>query len=238
MSSPPTRGSSLDRHLRDPHRMVLPAHAGVIPWSPARTPGGRRPPRSRGGHPVFTDAQREPGASSPPTRGSSPLGQAQQPGGVVLPAHAGVIRCFRERSRGTPSPPRPRGGHPAMSQDWARTSPSSPLTRGSSGRGVPGPVQAAVLPAHAGVIRAPGGQRVEAAVLPVHAGVIRRRCPTGRRRRSPPRPGGGHPNPAGRRCVPTSSSPLTRGSPGAPGAAAPRVAVLPAHAGVIRGSGR
>src|SRR6266851_601695 len=70
------------------------------------------------------------------------------------PAHAGMIRPSRPSPRTCPRAPRTRGGDPIL--------------------GKVTPVPAAVLPAHAGVIRAPGACRSAPRVVPARVGIRER----------------------------------------------------------------
>ena len=58
-SSPHTRGSSPEPAAASRVDKVVPAHAGVIPWSPIRRTTTLRRPRTRGGHPYPTLAEVE-----------------------------------------------------------------------------------------------------------------------------------------------------------------------------------
>ena len=213
VSSPRTRGSSVAGLPHRPHPDVVPAHAGVIPGTARMQWVLHCRPRARGGHPRRLPSPARPPPSSPRTRGSSPHPVADQRGGVVVPAHAGVIprawpcRCGRGRR------PRARGGHPGTSTTWSPTSASSPRTRGSSA--APHPPQGAdrVVPAHAGVIRA----------APTSTP-----CTACR-----PRARGGHPWWCYHRQGRHLSSPRTRGSCRCAGRCGPTGPVVPAHAGVI-----
>ncbi len=94
--------------------------------------------------------------------------------------------------------------------------PSSPRTRGSSGNGFPGPVTDGVVPAHAGVLRSSSAASRSASCRP--------------------RARGGPPYLGLLRIPWDGSSPRTRGSSHRHLPRADRRRVVPAHAGVLRGS--
>ena len=136
---------------------------------------------------------------------------------MVVPAHAGVILLPLGVASLYSRRPRTRGGHPPMWQTFTAYGSSSPHTRGSSVRRLSLIIVAAVVPAHAGVIRAhvvPGG------------GGLRR-----------PRTRGGHPTEFNGLAVQFSSSPHTRGSSSQSRTQSAATRVVPAHAGVIRPGG-
>ena len=152
-------------------------------------------------------------ASSPHTRGSSPAGRIRIGRGMVVPAHAGVIRWRGPWPTRSGRRPRTRGGHPEPEPALAAVWLSSPHTRGSSCTPPHTPMSGRVVPAHAGVIRRP-------------------RCRTWRRS-SRPRTRGGHPGNLVLISTGTTSSPHTRGSSLQHGPARLAPVVVPAHAGVI-----
>ena len=213
-SSPHTRGSSRAEELRRDLQGVVPAHAGVIraPTSPTAGWSGR--PRTRGGHPSWASTHTPATTSSPHTRRSSPAVHPRSASRRVVPAHAGVIL----RWTGHPLPlngrPRTRGGHPPLGISVERSCASSPHTRGSSGQ--------------------QAQQCIPDMVVPAHAGVIPSSRSTRRTRRRRPRTRGGHPCVSRVNVGLSVSSPHTRGSCGVCAAPAPRLRVVPAHAGVIR----
>ena len=193
-SSPHTRGSSRTPRHRCGDRLVVPAHAGVIP--PRQRPGRptRRRPRTRGGHPQSGVGCTRMRVSSPHTRGSS--------------------RDRRDQLGGDLRRPRTRGGHPTVTLDSALTYASSPHTRGSSHRYPARQLRQRVVPAHAGVIPA------------CHS------IPNSPRSR--PRTRGGHPSDTAAPTRTPESSPHTRGSSPEGSHLRLGLAVVPAHAGVIR----
>ncbi len=217
-SSPPTRGCSAARHVRQGVRRVLPADAGVF-----RSPRGPRsprprPPRRRGGVPPRRVGAGCVRPSSPPTRGCSVTVTRYRPLAMVLPADAGVFRSPRTWRPTRTRPPRRRGGVPPA--QWA-TSPfmtSSPPTRGCSALPAWAPRGPAVLPADAGVFRTSRSR----------AGVSS----------SPPRRRGGVPRGWSLADGSDQSSPPTRGCSVPEDDRDLPDLVLPADAGVFRAGSR
>ena len=197
--------------------VVVPAHAGVIQPVGAHPRARACRPRTRGGHPPAPPTAAATPRSSPHTRGSSSTARAHRGAGVVVPAHAGVIR-HGGGNLGHPScRPRTRGGHPGVPGTTRKLRVSSPHTRGSSDGAAPLRGRRGVVPAHAGVIR-PGGSRW-------------RRAPCRSRTR------GGHPAAHSAYMAERRSSPHTRGSsPDLSGSTGGRL-VVPAYAGVIPAPG-
>ena len=215
--SPRTRGWSHPGHRPADHRAVLPAHAGMVPRGSAPPPGTRCAPRARGDGPRRSRPTWHSSGCSPRTRGWSRTPEDIGQGRDVLPAHAGMVPCRPSTRPLDTSAPRARGDGPSPGAATTRLSGCSPRTRGWSRLRVRPGDQAHVLPAHAGMV--PNGTAV---------------CPD--RRRAPRARGDG---PAFRPCrtICALCSPRTRGwSPGHQ-TSAPRVAVLPAHAGMVPAPG-
>ncbi len=173
--SPRPRGWSRDpRRERQPRR-VLPAPAGMVPWSAWRRGGFRRAPRARGDgphHVMINDGRT--GCSPRPRGWSQPrLRHVEDP--VVLPAPAGMVPgaasdrrsgscAARARgdgprntspSRGRRGAPRARGDgpfKPVFSDTLGRC---SPRLRGWSPCAVLPDRLASVLPVTAGAVPAP-----------------------------------------------------------------------------------
>ncbi len=215
-SSPPTRGFSDLPGAPATGAVVLPADAGVFRLGEQRKMAEWRPPRRRGGFPWFGGSPRKPAASSPPTRGCSDGLHRRRLLGGVLPSDAGVFRCRRRSTTGCPCPPRRRGGVPPRGQRVRRPRPSSPPTRGCSG-----PL---------------GDQRWHSSVLPADAGVFRRLTAASLSRPGLPRRRGGFPTYLALQLLARSSSPPTRGFSDWENNARWPSGVLPADAGVFRGS--
>ena len=154
-SSPHARGSSPRGCASGAAPTVVPARAGVIPGPGLPVRGAARRPRTRGGHPSSARPAGCPVMSSPHARGSSPHQRLRTRACRVVPARAGVIPWTGLRRSSGRGRPRTRGGHPNSATRPLPPAVSSPHARGSS-RGrwcVAGVV--AVVPARAGVIRAP-----------------------------------------------------------------------------------
>ena len=218
MSSPHTRGSSVEVGVVLAWHRVVPAHAGVIPAPAGHRAASSRRPRTRGGHPPLIKRIPAGFGSSPHTRGSSGHAVGLVGPGRVVPAHAGVIL-----HRGQPCPvpgrrPRTRGGHPRRNSPFASCRMSSPHTRGSSACCLTAGPRRRVVPAHAGVI--PRARCCAAACS----------CR--------PRTRGGHPTPWVDFAPGDRSSPHTRGSSGVLHQRFAPASVVPAHAGVILAAGR
>ncbi len=131
-SSPHTRGSSRDRIMAMVGYAVVPAHAGVILMRANGLSSADGRPRTRGGHPVIYANDDYEWWSSPHTRGSSWSYTLTAVGGVVVPAHAGVIPWRRRPRARARCRPRTRRGHPFVPLDREHIGKSSPHTRGSS----------------------------------------------------------------------------------------------------------
>ncbi len=211
--SPRTRGWSHDRRVRGEGRVVLPAHAGMVPPA-SRTAGPPTgAPRARGDGPCGNVPISQGDRCSPRTRGWSPGALRLGGRAGVLPAHAGMVPRRSAVFEGHDRAPRARGDGPREPFDWAAALECSPRTRGWS---------------------PPGEDPVTAIwVLPAHAGVV-----PGTRDRQPsldgaPRARGGGPVPGKGHFFEEECSPRTRGwSRGVAAPGTPR-AVLPAHAGVV-----
>ena len=152
--------------------------------------------------------------SSPRTRGCSVSEGGPGRRRPVVPAHAGVFRRLSIPPSTVTRRPRARGGVPYCAvYGWSAVV-SSPRTRGCSSTPSAASVAEYVVPAHAGVFRAPAAIR---------------RC---RSRR--PRARGGVPRSGEIRALRRMSSPRTRGcSPMSIEELRAKV-VVPAHAGVFR----
>ncbi len=212
-SSPPTRGCSRDRPSSSGGEHVLPAYAGVFPWSATRNSGSPRPPRLRGGVPLAQREDTANAASSPPTRGCSSYRHARHGVLEVLPAYAGVFLRSFSSSTSLVCPPRLRGGVPSRSPDTDLNGTSSPPTRGCSPHRVGRRLRRGVLPAYAGVF------------LP--SGLVANLPPC------PPRLRGGVPDRIAKLRGKKVSSPPTRGCSAGGGLVVQFGDVLPAYAGVF-----
>ena len=149
-SSPLTRGKLVDGVDRDRAAGLIPAHAGKTEEAlRVLKPGGAHP-RSRGEnkerHGEVIAAQ----GSSPITRGKlhRACGLFICPG--LIPAHAGKTACRIAQSCCGRDHPRSRGENESSGAMKASGPGSSPLTRGKLIVGLPIPVDARLIPAHAG----------------------------------------------------------------------------------------
>ena len=165
-SPPPTRGWShvAERELLD--RLVSPAHAGMVLRHRSAALAGHRLPRPRGDGPVMVCRAYGTAPSPPPTRGWSPVLGERETAEDVSPAHAGMVRGSRTRPRRQSRLPRPRGDGPAITTVVATASPSPPPTRGWSLGGRMEGYEAAVSPAHAGMVLTATGTRAATPSLP------------------------------------------------------------------------
>jgi len=213
VSSPRERGSSGD--IAPPQRSgrVVPARAGVIRWLRTLADDVVGRPRASGGHPRTCSTTGPRTESSPRERGSSHAPHHCRRQRHVVPARAGVIQDLRSRHRRARGRPRASGGHPDPEAVAFAIMASSPRERGSSAVQPRGRSGRAVVPARAGVIRAP--------------------CSSSRWQRGRPRASGGHPRRRDARDGRSGSSPRERGSSLGRDLPRGRHAVVPARAGVI-----
>ena len=216
--SPRTRGWSLRRDLAGSGRLVLPAHAGMVPCGTGNGARARSAPRARGDGPPRQDEGHTVSECSPRTRGWSPVGPETVQGREVLPAHAGMVPHRQTLPLQADGAPRARGDGPDALALERLAVMCSPRTRGWSRKGVRNTRTALVLPAHAGMVPLPGsgpGQR-----------------------RGAPRARGDGPRPRPGMTEREMCSPRTRGwSPRPPRPLLPG-GVLPAHAGMVPWRGR
>ncbi len=120
-SGPRARGGGPKTDPGQIHReSVVPAHAGVVPHPCEEDRDTNRGPRARGGGPPAIVHPTGWTAWSPRTRGWSRHRPHAPPPQRVVPAHAGVVRTDRGRSRGRSRGPRARGGGPpgSSSSSW------------------------------------------------------------------------------------------------------------------------
>ena len=129
-SSPLTRGKSGSLCPPRSRKGLIPAHAGKISWSLARTSAGRAHPRSRGENPSSIQQRLLHCGSSPLTRGKfvTPGSIARNPG--LIPAHAGKMARWRSPRLRWRAHPRPRGENRVYKRSAPTGPGSSPLTRG------------------------------------------------------------------------------------------------------------
>ena len=210
-SSPLTRGKP---HPPDRHRerdRLIPAHAGKT--RPSHVPGAGKGahPRSRGENMKKADAEALKQGSSPLTRGKRYSVHRVTVAWGLIPAHAGKTQASARVALTVRAHPRSRGENASRRLRPARSSGSSPLTRGKhcadrTRRGKDG-----LIPAHAGKTRTVRARPSSAGAHPRSRGENR------------PRAKPGHP--------PPGSSPLTRGKPDWRRRRSLGAGLIPAHAG-------
>ena len=193
---------------------LIPAHAGKTLFYRWLYPKGGAHPRSRGENFTNTPATRNPGGSSPLTRGKlhiwKPHGEADR----LIPAHAGKTDEAGAVEAGREAHPRSRGENlPTVGLD-SSISGSSPLTRGKPGQWVRRVATQGLIPAHAGKTASVSRSPPTGAAHPRSLGENRSRSPRSR----PPR----------------GSSPLTRGKHISYSCYLGVRGLIPAHAGKTR----
>ena len=129
-SSPHTRGWSGRDHGRARGRVVVPAHAGLVPNLPCRVEDGAGRPRTRGAGPDARHDRVERSQSSPHTRGWSHLGVERGHGADVVPAHAGLVPGGSSTRKTPAGRPRTRGAGPTPAGKGRSNRPSSPAHAG------------------------------------------------------------------------------------------------------------
>src|SRR5690606_30326899 len=110
--SPRTRGWSLRALAGQETRVVLPAHAGMVPRPRLRSTTTTGAPRARGDGPAaggFHYGSRE---CSPRTRGWSQIRDLREVLDLVLPAHAGMVPRPASKTMSSRGAPRARGDGP------------------------------------------------------------------------------------------------------------------------------
>ncbi len=131
-SSPHARGSSHVRRLAREHGVVVPARAGIFPWSVRGRRSARRRPRTRGDLPTSSAAARRSAGSSPHARGSSVVEAVHGRRQRVVPARAGIFLSGTRVRPGHGCRPRTRGDLPITVSVPVLVAGSSPHARGSS----------------------------------------------------------------------------------------------------------
>ena len=129
-SSPLTRGKLLRALLGIVETGLIPAHAGKTRATSRDSLTLGAHPRSRGENFTNTPATRNPGGSSPLTRGKRPPGRPHLPKQRLIPAHAGKTYEGDHAGGLREAHPRSRGENPRTRSRTARCGGSSPLTRG------------------------------------------------------------------------------------------------------------
>ena len=210
-SSPLARGTQARPPSPPTGSRFIPARAGNTAARTATSMRGPVHPRSRGEHSVHGGPVEYDDGSSPLARGTPPRAPRRRCGDRFIPARAGNT-TGRTRGRTASSVhPRSRGEH---ARAWSRTSRrrgSSPLARGTRGRGLLRHRPDRFIPARAGNTAAgpPRSRR-----WPVH-----------------PRSRGEHPTPRARPSAGGGSSPLARGTRAGGEIHHPAGRFIPARAG-------
>ena len=211
--SPRTRGWSRVVSDGGGRRLLLPAHAGMVPGRSWPAPRPSPAPRARGDGPRLAGTRRASTSCSPRTRGWSQAILAAGERVQLLPAHAGMVPSTWRPGLAALPAPRARGDGPPrdIRRAWAEI--CSPRTRGWSGPG-------ACRPGHRGL-------------LPAHAGMVPARCRAGQQTASAPRARGDGPTANVREVVLRYCSPRTRGWSQDLSCLGLGVPLLPAHAGMV-----
>ncbi len=173
-SSPPARGCSDGRREHERGQRVVPASAGVFRGTRTPVSGCASRPRQRGGVPDLANAGTCDVRSSPPARGCSVAavdGLLHRVVNDLLRA----IKVFRDGQGGqhpTAGRPRQRGGVPWWWLIQFKTGTSSPPARGCSGVRSGDCDRRPVVPASAGVFRAAACSRSRPSSRPRQRGVV------------------------------------------------------------------
>ena len=129
-SSPLTRGKRISLFNDLSQIRLIPAHAGKTGLKPPKTSRDTAHPRSRGENTQAFEAAPEAEGSSPLTRGKHGLRRQGQPGGRLIPAHAGKTLMGLSVASRARAHPRSRGENVDTARDGCASQGSSPLTRG------------------------------------------------------------------------------------------------------------
>ncbi len=151
-SSPLARGES-DQRQAGPRRMgLIPARAGRISRSRARSRPQWAHPRSRGANYETKGGGRWWPGSSPLARGESPRDRVYVTVPRLIPARAGRIQQRTQRHQPSTAHPRSRGANMCSSGTLSLCRGSSPLARGESVTDNAGAGVFRLIPARAGRI--------------------------------------------------------------------------------------
>ena len=129
---------------------LIPAHAGKTSCVRDSSPGFVAHPRSRGENCPRKDYQSWIRGSSPLTRGKPPNRARHDADSRLIPAHAGKTSMLKDRLRTAEAHPRSRGENTETPCPSARSSGSSPLTRGKLPFVARLRSSCGLIPAHAG----------------------------------------------------------------------------------------
>ena len=211
-SSPRMRGSPMNVLRNSLGTGIIPAHAGLTPFTESDLPKLRDHPRVCGAHVISPRAQRPLLGSSPHMRGSlQPLAGRTELLGII-PAYAGLTSSTLLRTRNSGDHPRVCGAH-SSPKFWPSPAPgSSPRMRGSPFvTPEPTPTEG-IIPAYAGLTNGSSG----------------RVCSS----RDHPRVCGAHPFRLFCKFHEPGSSPRMRGSPDEHDGKVARIGIIPAYAGL------
>ena len=211
-SSPRMRGSHLEKQFTNPHRGIIPAHAGLTKTICPHLWGDGDHPRACGAHPCPFDSPSMSAGSSPRMRGSRRETELLGRRRGIIPAHAGLTRPPRGHTHAGWDHPRACGAHTSARAGGMSLTGSSPRMRGSPSRVCWRMQPLGIIPAHAGLTT----------VLPMASA-----C-----RRDHPRACGAHYHIAEKVCGSMGSSPRMRGSLWCQRLAGPAAGIIPAHAGL------
>ena len=129
---------------------LIPAHAGKTRRILTEADATKAHPRSRGENSHARGRVRDPGGSSPLTRGKLDAEGQAAPRGRLIPAHAGKTAITGSRASRMRAHPRSRGENVATTYTVGSRRGSSPLTRGKRGFAGGADEPAGLIPAHAG----------------------------------------------------------------------------------------
>ena len=135
---------------RGAHFGIIPARAGFTRTFASSLPRSRDHPRSRGVYSVETFSGMRPYGSSPLARGLPSPPQPTSAESGIIPARAGFTPMFGMAFFRTPDHPRSRGVYARRTPSTPRTAGSSPLARGLLGIEQVVQVPARIIPARAG----------------------------------------------------------------------------------------
>ena len=172
MCSPHTRGCTGTAGDGRSGVEVFPAHAGlyrIANWIGCWCCGV---PRTRGAVPERRWLRGGKVPCSPHTRGCTEGGRAQDPGGYVFPAHAGLYRSRSSSRSIMRRVPRTRGAVPETRDAPNAVKGCSPHTRGCTDWGPSDKVVSGVFPAHAGLYRNAALRRLFGAGVPRTRGAV------------------------------------------------------------------
>ena len=210
-SSPHTRGARADESRHRRRERIIPAYAGSTVEPSEMLTAQKDHPRIRGEHTCRSSPLETPGGSSPHTRGAPACATSAPRPSRIIPAYAGSTYRRHETAAADEDHPRIRGEHSTSWDSMARTTGSSPHTRGAPFSVGDAGDQSGIIPAYAG------------------STARGRRCPSART--DHPRIRGEHQPPTRRRLAIRGSSPHTRGARVVAAVRDHDIRIIPAYAG-------